>query len=159
MFTDPLTDRMATFVRDIGIDVVATALSEPTFLPGLDIQCGALRIDDTRLTWPGDVLHEAGHIAVADPAERQQANLAPNDGDEFAAIAWSYAAAVRLGIDPHLVFHAGGYHGWGKAYAENFSAGRYVGVPLLQYYGMTIEPRRKGEPQHEAYPHMLRWLR
>jgi hypothetical protein len=96
---------------------------------------------------------------VADPLDRQQPKLAPNHGDEFAAIAWSYAAAVRLGIDPHVVFHSAGYHGWRKAYAENFSAGRYVGVPLLQYYDMAIDPPRRGERPPDAYPHMLRWLR
>lgn len=45
MFANSLADTMATFVRDIGIDVAATTPSEPTFLPGIDIQCGGLRID------------------------------------------------------------------------------------------------------------------
>jgi hypothetical protein len=48
MFADPLTERLATFVRAIGIDVAATPLSGLTFLPGLDIHGGALRIDEAR---------------------------------------------------------------------------------------------------------------
>jgi hypothetical protein len=34
-----------------------------------------------------------------------------------------------------------------------------VGVPLLQAYGMTIEPRRAASLGVAAYPYMLRWLR
>ncbi len=37
MFAHPLTERLATFVREIGIDVRPAELPEPTFLPGLDI--------------------------------------------------------------------------------------------------------------------------
>ena len=159
MFADPLTARLATFVREVGVDVVPAALVEPTFLPGLEIRCGTLHIDESRLTWPGDILHEAGHIAVADPAGRHQEKLSPDDGDEFATIAWSWAAAMKLAIDPHIVFHPDGYRGWSAAYVENFAAGRYVGVPLLQYYGMAIEPKRRGECRSDVYPHMLRWLR
>jgi hypothetical protein len=160
MFTDPLTASLAAFVREVGIDVHAATLDNQTFLPGLDIRYGAILVDEARLAYPGDLLHEAGHIAVADPDARREEKLSPSDGDEFAAIAWSYAAAVKLGIDPRIVFHAGGYRGWSTAYVENFTAGRYVGVPLLQLYGMAIEPpRRAGERRSEAYPHMLRWLR
>lgn len=158
-FADPLTAMLAAFVRNAGIAVSAATLAEPTFLPGLDIRYGALEVDESRLTYPGDILHEAGHIAVADPAERKQPKLSPNDGDEFAAIAWSYAAVIELGIDATVVFHPGGYRGWSAAYVENFAAGRYVGVPLLQLYDMTIEPRWARGRSSEAYPRMQRWLR
>ena len=145
--------------RQHRIDVHPATLAEPTFLPGIEIDHGTLRVDALRLTYPGDLLHEAGHIAVADPAERRQPKLSPNDGDEFAAIAWYYAAVVKLGIDPRIVFHSGGYRGWSEAFVENFAARRYVGVPLLQWYGMAIELRTAGSRAGEAYPHMLRWLR
>jgi hypothetical protein len=42
---------------------------------------------------------------------------------------------------------------------ENFTAGRYVGVPLLQFCGMTVEPRRGAVDGAAVYPRMLRWLR
>ena len=38
MFADPVTERMAAFVRGIGIDVRAEPLPDGTFLPGLDIR-------------------------------------------------------------------------------------------------------------------------
>jgi hypothetical protein len=158
MFSDPLTAKLAAFVGELGIDVRKVALDGPTFLPGLDIRRGSLLVDEGKLIYPGDILHEAGHIAVADPAQRKQEKLSPNLGDEMAAMAWSYAAAVHLRIDPTLVFHAGGYHGGGPSYAAQFAAGQNVGVPLLQLYDMTVE-RRLATPVMQPFPHMLRWIR
>ena len=103
-FADPLTGRLATFVRSIGIEMRAATLTGPTFLPGLEIRDGAILVDEARLTYPGDILHEAGHIAVADPAERHAPTLSPSPGDELATIAWSYAALRHLDIDPAVVF-------------------------------------------------------
>ncbi len=48
MFTDPLTERLAGFVRSIGIEVRAATLDGPTFFPGVDIQYGAILIDEPR---------------------------------------------------------------------------------------------------------------
>ena len=42
---------------------------------------------------------------------------------------------------------------------ENFTTGRYFGVPLLQLYGMAVEPEHAAAIGVEPYPHMLRWLR
>jgi hypothetical protein len=159
MFSNPLTARLADFVRRIGIDVQSVTLSEPGFLPGLDVRHGMLLIDEERLEHPGDILHEAGHIAVTDPVARTQPTISPKGGDENAAIAWSYAAACHLGLDPAIVFHRDGYRGWGSAFVSNFTTGHYVGVPLLQLYDMALEPRLAKVRGVDPYPHMLCWLR
>ncbi len=159
MFAAALTERLAGFVRAVGIDVRTAELTEPTFLPGLDIRHGAILVDEARLTWPGDILHEAGHIAVASPEERVQPRLSPSPGDEMAALAWSFAAARHLDLPLDVLFHAGGSKGDSSALIENFSAGRYVGVPLLHWYGMAVEPRQAAAAGAEPFPHMLRWLR
>jgi len=159
MFADPLTERLAAFVRGIGIEVRAATLPEKTFLPGLEISHGAILVDEARLAHPGDILHEAGHLAVCDPAERGAAALSPDGGDELTSIAWSYAALRHLQLDAVVVFHADGYKGGAAAIIENFAAGRYLGVPLLQVYRMAYEPRRAAELRVEPYPHMLRWMR
>jgi hypothetical protein len=159
MFANPLTERLADFVRGIGIDVRPAQLPDPTILPGLDICDGVILIDEERLAYPGDLLHEAGHLAVADPAERSAPKLSPSDGDEMAAIAWSYAAAKHLDLDPAIVFHPHGYRGSSQAFIENFGAGRTFGQPLLQCYGMTFEPRHAADHGVAPFPHMLRWLR
>jgi hypothetical protein len=158
-FADPLTERLVAFVRGIGIDVRGAALPEKTFLPGLDIRNGAILVDAERLTYPGDILHEAGHLAVTDPAQRDAPQLLPTPADEMTSIAWSYAALRHLELDPAIVFHDDGYKGGAASLIENFTAGRYFGVPLLQFYGMALEPKRAATIGVDPYPHMLRWLR
>jgi hypothetical protein len=159
MFSDPLVARMAAFVEGIGIAVRAAELAQATFLPGLDIRFGTLLVDEARLAYPGDMLHEAGHIAVASPEERRRERLKPTLGDEITTIAWSYAAALHLRIDPALVFHPAGYRGASSAFLTNFAAGRFVGTPLLQTYDMTVEPKRNLPEGVKPFPHMLRWVR
>ena len=75
------------------------------------------------------------------------------------SIAWSFAALRHLALEPAVVFHDDGYKGGSASIIENFTAGRYFGVPLLHAYGMAVEPRRAAEAGAEPYPHMLRWLR
>jgi len=159
MFADPLTERLAAFVRDIGLPLRAAALPADTFLPGLDIRDGAIVVDEARLAHPGDILHEAGHLAVSDPAERSAPRLSPSPGDEMASIAWSYAALRYLGLEPAIVFHPEGYKGGSAAIIEAFEAGNYFGVPLLQFYAMSYEPRQAAAKGVAPFPHMLRWVR
>jgi hypothetical protein len=158
-FADPLTERLVAFVRGIGIEVRAATLPDKTFLPGLDVRHGAILVDEARLAYPGDILHEAGHLAVTDPAERHAPKLSPDGGDELTSIAWSYAALRHLKLDPAIVFHDRGYKGGAAALIENFTAGNYIGLPLLQFYGMAVEPKGAAASGVEPYPHMLRWLR
>jgi len=154
-----LCQTLIGFVRGIGIAVRCAPLGADCFLPGLDIGGGAVLVDETQLKYPGDILHEAGHLAVTAPEARGAPKLEPTPGDEMTAIAWSYAAALDLGIDPALVLHAHGYKGGGPAILENFTQGRYFGVPLLALYGMAVEPQRAIPGGPAPYPHMLRWLR
>jgi hypothetical protein len=151
---------IVAFLTGIGIEVRAAPLAGDSFLPGLTIRGGALVYDPGRLQWPGDLLHEAGHIAVTDPALRPDM-IAPSDdpGEEMAAIAWSWAAAMEIGLAPETLFHEGGYRGGGKALIENFSNGRDVGVPWLAAWDMTTEIHRARKFGGTPYPHMTRWLR
>lgn len=158
MFSDPLVEKLAAFVRGVGIEVRAQVIDVPTFLPGIEIRGGALLIDEAKLAYPGDILHEAGHLAVADPAKRNSAPVSNDPGEEMAASAWSYAAARKLEIDPAIVFHKA-FKGGGPSLVENFNAGHYIGVPMLQWFGMSVEPRQAVARGVDPYPHMLRWVR
>jgi len=160
-FSNPVTTRIVEFLLGIGLPVRAGVIAERTFLPGIKIEGGVLVIDEAQLTYPGDVLHEAGHLAVVPVARRGALHLhvGKDGGDEMMAIAWSYAAAVHLGLDPAVVFHDGGYRGGSQALIDNFSAGRYIGVPTLQWIGLTAEPKRASDMGVPPYPHMLKWLR
>ena len=160
-FAEPLTARMADFLREIGLEVVPCDLPEPCFLPGIQIDQGRLLVDESRLLYPGDLLHEAGHLAVI-PAENRtglHGSVTTDLGDEIGAIAWSYAAALHLEIDPAVVFHPNGYRGSSDTFLANFNEGRYVGVPLLQWMGLTLEENPARERELPPYPHMLKWLR
>lgn len=159
MFSDPLVAQLANFVRSIGIEVLACSIDWKTQFPGLDVQGGAVLVDENQLIHPGNILHEAGHLAVHDPARRQDPKFSPSRGEELSALAWSYAAVVDLGLKSDLVFYPGSFHGWDLALIENFAEGRYVGLPLMHRYGMTAEPRLAPALGVQPYPHMLRWLR
>ena len=74
------------------------------------------------------------------------------------AIAWSYAAALHIGIDPAIVFHDGGYRSGSKAILENFGAGRYIGVPMLAWLGMTHFDGRAPVANPNSFPKMENWL-
>jgi len=153
--SDTLTT-ITSFLRGIGIPVETATLPADGFLPAIAVRDGGLLYDPARLQWPGDLLHEGGHIAMVDPALRPTiSDVGDDPGDEMAAIAWSYAAALAIGIDPRIVFHDHGYRGGGSSIAENFARGHYFGVPMLQYYGLARAPRDEGEP----YPAMIKWLR
>jgi hypothetical protein len=140
------------FLEEIGIDVELTDLPDDTFLPGLTMQDGRLLVDETKLAYPGDLLHEAGHIAVEGP-EIEMREL------EVAAELWSYAAALAIGLDPAVVFHEGGYHGKSRDLLRTFGYGVYPGLPYLEQAGMAVGPRRAQDLGTEPFPHMLHWLR
>lgn len=150
-----LTKRIVDFLRAIGIPVEAAAVDDG-FLPAIAVCDGALFYDPARLAWPGDLLHEAGHLAVTDPARRPTVSAFDSDGgDEMAAIAWSYAAALAAGIDPRVVFHDAGYRGEGAWLAATFAGGSFIGLPMLRYYGLAAFPDEEAAP----YPAMKHWLR
>ena len=159
MFSDPLVIELATFVRSIGIEVQACPINRKTLFPGLEIREGAVLVDEDQLIHPGNILHEAGHIAVHDPDRRKEAKFLPSKGEELGALAWSYAATMHLGLFSELVFYPGSFQGWDTSLIENFAEGRFLGVPLLQRYGMALEQRFASEEGLKPYPHMLRWVR
>lgn len=160
-FTHPLTARIAGFLHEIGVEVRARELPGDSFLPGILIERGCVVIDEARLPHPGDLLHEAGHLAMMTPESRAacSGDVGAELGEEIGAIAWSYAAALHLEIDPAAVFHPDGYRGASGDLLESFRAGRYVGVSLLQWMGLALEPGRAREQGLAPYPHMLKWLR
>jgi hypothetical protein len=157
--------RITRFLEQIGIAPIAAALPTSTLLPGVTISAGQLLFDRTQLTWPGDLLHEAGHIAVmpghlraAIDATVPESDAVPHAG-EVEATAWAFAATVAIGLDPTVLFHDGGYHGHAANLAFSYSVGSYPGAAGLQASGMTLS-----QPQAKAlglapYPHMISWLR
>jgi hypothetical protein len=155
-------ERAISFIHEIGIETTYAAIdNDECFLPGLLITKGKIIIDKDKMKFPGDILHEAAHIAIVPSAERNELdskNIGSRNNaaaEEMMAIAWTYAACIHLKIDPHFVFHEHGYKGGGTAIVSNFQKGNYIGVPVLQWLGMTTtSPGGKF-----IYPAMIKWLR
>jgi hypothetical protein len=156
-------DAIVSFLREVGLEIVEDAVGDESFLPGILIRDGRLIVDAGRLQWPGDLLHEGGHLAVLSPQERRRFGADDDALDlprvELRAVAWSFAAARHLRMDPAVVFHSGGYRGQGEGLARTYSFGVYPGAAALEEIGMTLTGERAAAAGVAPYPHMVRWLR
>lgn len=151
--------RITAFLADIGIPATPAAGEGPTFLPGIWIEGASLRYEADQLVSPGDLLHEAGHIALTDPARRPTLNHAsmtaapPDAGEELATLLWSALAARACGLPLAQLFHDQGYKGQGAWLIAEFEAGRYLGLPYLAWLGLAQADPAGGPPR------IRRWLR
>ncbi len=158
-------EKCIVFLNRIGIKTAFRVLGPGNILPGLSVENGCIIIDMEALKYPGDILHEAGHIAVVPSVDRQTLNAAAiekrkdREAEEMMAIAWSYAACVYLDLDPGFVFHDGGYKGGGSHLAGIFKDKHYIGLPMLQWIGLATDEKSAAALQTPAYPHMTKWLR
>lgn len=163
-FHDPLTAKIANFLVEVGIEVLPQEIPNKTFLPGILVNHGRLLVDEAKLTYPADLLHEGGHLAVAPAALRSQLSDEVElpelnmDTVEAASIAWSYAATLHLGLDPRLLFHAEGYLGRSEMLLTTYGAGVYLGANGLEERGMAAMPRTAEAQGVPPYPKMLKWL-
>ena len=158
-------EKCILFLNGIGIATSFRQLDPGCFLPGLSIENGCIIIDKDLCKYPGDILHEAGHIAVVPAADRQTLNASAiekrsdREAEEMMAIAWSYAACIHLGLAPYFVFHDKGYKGGGNYIADNFREKKYFGLPMLQWIGLTADEKNAARIGILPYPFMIKWLR
>lgn len=158
------TGIIVDFLNSIGISARQGEVPADSFLPGLRIVDGGLIYDLRALRWPGDLLHEAGHIATVPAALRGALNDALNDaptsphGGEAAATAWAFAALTHLRLPLALLFHDGGYHGKSAGLIQTFSFGVYPGSHGLVQAGMALDGATAASTGALPYPHMIRWL-
>ncbi|MBA9074859.1 hypothetical protein GGR22_003036 [Flavobacterium gossypii] len=161
----PHLEKTVRFLEEIGISVVVKNLEEETFLPGLALGPSTVYVDYEKLKYPGDMLHEAGHLAVTTSAERNRAGTTemaadwPTQGEEIAAMLWSFAAAKHLDLPIEFVFHPDGYKNNSDWLISNFNGENYIGLPLLEWAGLTFGKERALKERKEAFPVMAKWLR
>ena len=153
------------FIVRVGIDIAVAPLPVDTFLPGIELRGGGIVVDAEKLVWPGDLLHEAGHLAVLPAVLRKEAHEdQPNVAEiehagELEAMAWAWAAAVELGLPADVLIHAGGYNGKSGDLLQMYAFGVYPGLKGLCETGMTAAPGFTRDCGLAHYPRMLRWLR
>jgi hypothetical protein len=157
---DQLFEKCIAFINEVGINIEFKELGNDSFLPGFNIENGKIIIDRSMIQHPGDILHEAGHIAVVSSNDRPRLTEAAiikrknREIEEVMAIAWSYAACIHLDIDPAYVFHESGYRGGSETIMDSCQKNEYMGLFMLQSLGMARENK-----QPAAVPGMLKWLR
>nr|WP_315222906.1 hypothetical protein [uncultured Flavobacterium sp.] len=160
----PEIKKILLFLDEIGLQTIEKKL-ENTFLPGLSLGPDCLYIDFEKLLYPGDILHEAGHLAVATSEERKLAGTPemspewPPQSEEIGAILWSFAAANHLELPLEFVFHPNGYKNASEWFISNFSNKSYIGLPFLQWIGLTLGEEKASEEKKESFPIMQKWLR
>jgi hypothetical protein len=156
---------IVAFLARIGLPIAEETLAADTFLPGITLRAGGLVVDPDKLMWPGDLLHEAGHLAVLPAALRSKAHDdAPNHAEfafagELEAMAWAYAAAMELALPIEVLIHEGGYHGKARDLLQMYTFGVYPGLRGLCENGMTAAVGFTPNCGSTQYPRMLRWLR
>jgi hypothetical protein len=64
MPTQTTLQQITNFLSSIDIKIVKQKLPTDTFLPGLSLLGNSILMDSDKLKNPGDLLHEAGHIAT-----------------------------------------------------------------------------------------------
>jgi hypothetical protein len=157
----PRTATIVAFLDAIGIPVRLAPVTGPTALPGITIADAGLVLDAAASFHDGDLLHEAGHLALLPPSQREMATgtLAGDAaGYELGAICWSVAAARQLGLGLDVVFHGDGYRGESDWFAETYASGAAPGLPLVQWAGLTWIPGQEPEGE-DPFPTMRQWLR
>ncbi|GEK11613.1 hypothetical protein HUZ36_18855 [Pseudoalteromonas sp. McH1-7] len=163
------TQRICDFLSEINLPYKLHSVEADTFLPGLKTVMGTLYIDTDKLMYPGDILHESGHIAVCEPIYRKQLhedvykNGLKNGrekqamhAEEMAAIAWSVAAIQHIGLPIEVVLHQDGYKGASSNLIDAFKSGGGLGYPLLDAWEMTCP--KAGFPKMKIWIRERRWI-
>jgi hypothetical protein len=73
--------------------------------------------------------------------------------EDMAAIAWSNAAAMAIGVPVCALFHADYKNGPDYLIAA-FAGGSFIGLPMLQYWRMAA----RGYRMARAFPRCGEWL-
>jgi hypothetical protein len=173
--------RVIDFLNEIGLPC-SVSPGVKGFLPGVRIELGTLLVDPN--AFPGDVLHEAGHLATMPGRFRRQASdnidtvlrlmldtvdfSNPDVGEARAAIqcgdpeatAWAWAAGEHIGLVPGQIIALSHYGGTGGEIREMLRARAYVGIHGLSSAAFCVTrpgamEKIRGLP---AYPKLAMWL-
>jgi len=180
--------RAIDFVRSIGIPVTTTSGEDiaGAFTPYCRIEAGGLVVNPEKV-FPGDILHEAGHIAVMPARFRPSASGTlgkslremkdyldahsdaigrfPEDptirgivqSGEAEAAAWQYAAAQHIGLPDMWLFPPESFEGQPEDALLRLKTNSYLGINGLQAAGWT-KVRTTSRLDAPTYPELAFWL-
>lgn len=182
-------EEVVSFLERIGLRVerVEAAQVEASFLPSVLVSEGGLKVCMEE-AFPGDILHEAAHLAVIPASFRPYANgdlrevenkmaqylednpeamlSYPEDplaravlqAAEAEATAWQYAAAQEIGLPLRWVFPVGSYDGDRVELLRGLRNNAYLGINGLRAAGWTQVRASPYQPDVPVYPKLKFWL-
>lgn len=177
------------FLNRVGIPAIAVTGDEAVakaFTPHVLIKNGTLEVDVDHV-FPGNILHEAGHLAIVPAPFRHLASgtlgavqkamgayfeanpggmmVYPEDPicraimqcSDTEATAWQFAAAQEVGLPDELLFPDDAFDGQGPENLQRLKANSYFGINGLQAAGWT---RVRANPRSTVpvYPKLAFWL-
>lgn len=163
-FINTDTQAMINFIVSVGIEVRKTKLPEGLPIPGIGVENGVLLVDEGNLLYPGDLLYQAGRIAILLENERSlyMGKDDPNKDKEategMVAMCWAWAALTHLQLSPEVVFHNNGYKGQSLQIIHGYQSGAYMGLPMLQLYDMAYDPQQANIKGLNPFPYMYKWI-
>jgi|JI7StandDraft_1071085.scaffolds.fasta_scaffold30551_2 hypothetical protein len=162
-FTNVDTQTMVNFIVSVGIQVRKAQLPEGLPIPGISVENGVLLVDEDNLLYPGDLLYQAGRIAIL-PENERNLYMGKDDPDKekeategMVAMCWSWAALTHLQLSPEIVFHNNGYKGQSQQIIHGYQSGANMGLPMLQLYDMAYEPHQAIARGLNPFPFMYKW--
>lgn len=171
---------VASFLNDIGLEArMVDQLGAPSFLKDVCIDHGTLQFTENALV--GDLLHDAGHLAVIPARFRIQMHgnlyksfreilknldhMDPEDpeavallnGDDLAATAWGWACGRHLDIDPQVIITPESFGHEGDHIRRMLSMNSYFGIQALQATGFCLA-RDLCVSGRSVFPKLNFWL-
>lgn len=123
-------ERISQFLTGIGFTITRSLITE-YFLPGIQVEGMTIRIDPDWLVSPGDILHDAGHVAVVPALFRP--NLKTDVEASLKPLADEYCATHAFMIDDNgsedTVWRGLLQCGEAEAQAWAYAAAMAAGVP------------------------------
>lgn len=169
-----------SFLQSIGLPTMVGTVPESSFLPNIFIRHGTIQVTSGVLI--GDLLHEAGHLAVVpsrfrplmhgalyrsfDQIFEQLANLEPTHPDviamlhaeDTAATAWSWACGVHLGVAHDDIITTEAFDGDGAGIRSMLSRHQYIGIHALQGSGFCAA-HGLCNPKLPVFPRLAFWAK
>jgi hypothetical protein len=176
------------FVKSIGLPITVASAEAvaKAFTPHILIRDGEMLVDLDNV-FPGDILHEAAHVAITPPKFRALCNgglkavfkamrdfamenptglhTYPENAlvraimqcDEQEAIAWQYAAAREIELPDEWLFPEGSFEGHGDDHLIRLKLSSHYGINGLQAAKWTVI-RKNPHIDLPVYPKLAFWL-